>query len=399
MLHLPKRTLFVVSLPFLCMAVVLSSLFFIPSGAYAQQVTPSPVESDLGQDVFIRTPQVENAQERALKARPRRKANARKVRYQPLANDPRLDPLDENYKAWLESMRGKDFDPKDYDPVYENFVKDVSALMFSLGEKQLSIESREFLKSIPADTLQPLERSLEPKHAVSIDRDEVDDPFPSEKELKKTEDPLVGHDVAMSMTVEAPKNKTQQKLEMGYDALMSGQLTGAIAIYKDVLQTKPKNRQALFGLATAYHRGGQLEEARLAYLDLLAEDPNNWPAMNNFLVLVGEEAPENALKELRKLEQRNPEFSPIPAQMGMIYSQLGRQEEGIKYLSRAVMLSPDNLSYRYNLAVVLDHGGYKTQAGRLYSQLLEANSQGKEIPEPRHKIQDRLAHIRASERM
>jgi tetratricopeptide (TPR) repeat protein len=178
--------------------------------------------------------------------------------------------------------------------------------------------------------------------------------------------------------------------------MQMGQAEGAVSIYEKILLDDPNNNDALFGMATTYHRMGQFDEARDTYIKILTKDPNNWDALNNLMVLAGEEAPIDALKELTALELLNPEFGPIPAQIGLIYLRLNKTDEAIKNLTRAIILSPSNLAYRYNLAVILDHAGHKKQAARLYKLLLKANNMGYKLPESPQRISERLAFIASS---
>jgi len=89
-------------------------------------------------------------------------------------------------------------------------------------------------------------------------------------------------------------------IEDGYKALKLGQSEVATMLFEQVLQESPDNHYALFSLATIYQNSGQTDEARKLYTHLLSIDPSNQQALNNFLVLVGENAPEDAILELKK---------------------------------------------------------------------------------------------------
>src|SRR5207237_715870 len=80
--------------------------------------------------------------------------------------------------------------------------------------------------------------------------------------------------------------------------------------------------------------------------------PNNRDGWNNFLVLLADEAPQDAVPQLEKLEAGNPDFSPIPAQLAVIYQKMGDQDKASEQMMRAIRLSPENLTYRYNLAIM-----------------------------------------------
>ena len=60
---------------------------------------------------------------------------------------------------------------------------------------------------------------------------------------------------------------------------------------------------------------------------------------------------------------------------------------------RAVALSPENLTYRYNLAILMDKQKNYDEAARLYRQLIEASQRGEVIPGNVSNIQQRLTFI------
>jgi Flp pilus assembly protein TadD len=174
---------------------------------------------------------------------------------------------------------------------------------------------------------------------------------------------------------------------------MGGDSAQAIDTYKNILSTEPTNEDALFGLASTYHRLGNLESARPYYGRLLKINPTHREGLNNFLALVSDESPQEALAELERLEQRNPDFSPIPAQQSLVLAKLGYADQAREKILRAIELSPDNLTYKYNLAVMLDKQGRYADAGALYRLLIDASLKGQKIPASLDILQKRLNFI------
>lgn len=217
-------------------------------------------------------------------------------------------------------------------------------------------------------------------------------PEPAAESVSKHEMP------GLSIEVRSRKANINYELEKAYNALISGQTEAAIATYQSVLESDPKNINALFGLAATYHRAGQIELARPLYGKILAIDPDNREALNNFMVLMADESPQAALEQLERLEQRNPDFSPIPAQMAVIYQKLGNMGKASEKMFQAVALAPENLTYRYNLAVLMDKQQKYDEAARLYRQLLEAHDRGETLPGNAQKIQERLTFISSNRR-
>ena len=277
-----------------------------------------------------------------------------------------------------------------------NMIKDINNLLDSLkNENQLSPETRALLRKLPPDKLKSSQRTLQPKNNVEIDRaQEKRSVFSRTAEQDKNVN--TRGDVAFGVQKKLTEESTAKFLDDAYRALESGQIEAAASLYKRVIYADPDNKQALFGLASVYQRSGQLAQARSTYSKLLTLDPENWPAMNNFLILAAEEAPDHAIEEFVRLMKINPQFAPIPAQIGMIYYQQKKYDNAANYLVRAIQLDAGNLSYRFNLAVIYDKLGRGRQAARLYEQLLEAANQGKTLPENVDKIQERLTYLRSN---
>lgn len=251
----------------------------------------------------------------------------------------------------------------------------------------LSRQSKEVAKKLPA-TLDKKAKSAPP---FSIDHAK------NAKDIFKPANPAaetIKHEaLGIKIEVKKPKFDQNYELEKAYNALSSGQSGTAIDLYRNVLANDPDNTNALFGLATLYHRAGQIEMARPLYAKLLAIDPNNRDGWNNFLVLLADEAPEDALPQLQKLQARNPAFSPIPAQMSVIYQKMGDLDKASEQMFKAIKLAPENLTYRYNLAILLDKEKKYDEAADLYAQILEAYRRGESIPGNAQKIQQRLTFI------
>lgn len=202
---------------------------------------------------------------------------------------------------------------------------------------------------------------------------------------------LFGKNMAVSSTVKEADSETL--LDQAYNALLNGQQEAATTLYKQVLARDKNNNAALFGLATIYQRNKNDAQARAIYTSLLSRDPSNQDALNNFLMLVAEESPEGALVELKKLEALNPDFSPLSAQIGMIYARLGKPQKAIRSLNKALAMSPENQSYRYNLAVIYDQLGAKEQAISLYKELLTASFNGVVLPGSTEDIRERIIFL------
>lgn len=268
-------------------------------------------------------------------------------------------------------------------------VNQVNAVDASEPAPSLSSQSQAIIGKIPPVT----DAKPEPPLAQKVDV----------AHAKKTH-VLTGESAAKPREVSGVKagavRRTQMdvnyELERAYNALIAGHSETAIQIYEDILTGAPKNKEALFGLASTYHRLGQIDIARTLYGKLLAIEPKHRDGLNNFLVLLADEAPQEALTQMERLEAQNPGFSPIPAQMAIIYQKLGDQDKAVDKMYRALAIAPENITYRYNLAIMLDKSGKYAEAGKLYGQLLDSYAKGSVIPGDATKIQQRLTFIRSN---
>lgn len=252
------------------------------------------------------------------------------------------------------------------------------------AEAEISKETREILTLLPESLTGMPQRK--PKLDVDIERAGGDVKLP-EGDVVKSES------MDMDIKMQQPKLDVSYELEQAYEALLNGNTDTAVTIYRDILSADPLNEQALFGLATTYHRMGLFEEARPVYGKLLALNPNHTEALNNFLALVGEESPEAALKIMERLAEKNPEYSPIPAQMAILCQKIEDMECAVHHMRKAYSLSPENLVYLYNLAILYDKKGDKREAAAIYKQLLEAYERGQDLPATPSEIQERLTFL------
>ncbi|HEU5048216.1 MAG TPA: tetratricopeptide repeat protein [Rickettsiales bacterium] len=246
----------------------------------------------------------------------------------------------------------------------------------------LSDQDKQIIAGLPAQRRKRTVKQA-PVHIAHMQKNPLDNDVDVEKHTG----------VGIQISVRRPKVNVEGMLEQAYQNLLAGNQEGAIELYKEVLQIQPNNKLALFGLATTYHRAGQPQLARPLYGQLLVIDPNNVEGLNNYLVLLADEAPEEALVELGRLEKTHPDFSPIPAQMAIIYEKQGNYPAAVQQMTTAINLAPENLRYRYNMAIILDHKGDWENAAELYKELLTASERGEKIAADPDEIQQRLTFI------
>lgn len=229
------------------------------------------------------------------------------------------------------------------------------------------------------------------KEHLTVDRSSSDDDSFENPPKGVVTSKSLGESIEVDNNLQDPT--VDNLVEQAYSALSNGQQEVATSLYKRVLVRDKHNKSALFGLASIYQQQGQNSQARSLYATLLAHDAGNQAALNNFLMVVADESPEGALIEMKKLEAISPDFSPLPAQIAMIYNKLGKPQKAIRSLGRALAMSPENQTYRYNLAILCDKAGQRERAIALYKQLIDANSNGADLPGSVEQIKDRVLEL------
>jgi Flp pilus assembly protein TadD len=260
-----------------------------------------------------------------------------------------------------------------------------STAIATQGAPELSDDTRKILSHVPSSMNAPKPAGK----PITMDR-----VSPEVKEILSSKDKEDSYEaVGLSIKVRRPGLDTNYELSRAYTALMGGDTQTAVETYKNILSVDPRNEDALFGLAATYHRLGEIDKARPLYGMLLQVNPNHREGLNNFLVLVSDESPQDALPELQRLEERNPDFSPIPAQIAIVLDKLNYPDAARDKMLRAIELAPENLSYKYNLAVMLDRHGQYADATALYRNLIEASLAGAPVPASTEVMQKRLNYL------
>ena len=173
-----------------------------------------------------------------------------------------------------------------------------------------------------------------------------------------------------AVQVREVSQSAQDNVTAGYNALVRGDVGSALQLYSDALSSEPTSVMAQLGRSASLQRLGRLEEARTGYESVLRIDPNNREALANLTSIFSARAPNEALSRLLDLEREYPQFSPVKAQVGLLYARMGSNNQAMAYLREAASMSPATVMYQYNLAVLLDRMGRAEQAVVSYERVL-----------------------------
>ncbi len=191
------------------------------------------------------------------------------------------------------------------------------------------------------------------------------------------------------------KGSIESRLVAAQRALTLNRYDAAIEMFRSMYKTNPRDASILIGLALAYQKSGQDEEAIQIYQELLDIEPDHLEARINMLGLMGERYPAVALRRLIALEEEFQDNPAILAQIAVMQANVGDYEAALKYMNMASSIEPQNAMHIFNLAVIADRAGDQDIAISSYERALEVDSiysGGSLIP--RDQIFERLAQLR-----
>ncbi len=140
---------------------------------------------------------------------------------------------------------------------------------------------------------------------------------------------------------------------VGTELQTQGDLTAAIALYRDSLARNPNNAVALTNLGTALAASDQVPEAIIHYrraLELAPTDADAFFNLGNALAIEGEL--EDAAEQLRSAIQLIPDFTEAHVNLGNVLVETGELEEAEGHYRRSTELEPGWVEAYNNLGLL-----------------------------------------------
>lgn len=180
--------------------------------------------------------------------------------------------------------------------------------------------------------------------------------------------------VHLKRTIELRPDHPEAHYTLGLTYLALGRTVEAIPELERAAALNPRHVGAHFNLVSAYARAGRTKEAereKILYTDLVRRSKalderstqiqaQSVPAIQAFLA---GRYPE-ALASYQALAAKYPDYAPLYKQIGLLQLRLGRREEAIEALQRAVGLDPNLADPHYVLSNLYREAGDREAAER-----------------------------------
>lgn len=178
----------------------------------------------------------------------------------------------------------------------------------------------------------------------------------------------------ISITACSNKSKEEQLAE-GLALQASGNIQGAMVIYKSLLEDAPNYFAVRYELGNAYLESGLFEKAEKEFLKVAVQNPG-FKEVNRLLsrVYVATERFEEALAEIGKRLEAVPTDAEAASFRGIIYAKLENDMEAEKSFKAALGIDPQLISAKMGLAHVYFKSQWPKKAETLLNEVIEQDA-------------------------
>jgi tetratricopeptide (TPR) repeat protein len=229
-------------------------------------------------------------------------------------------------------------------------------------EAQAQAKAAAEAEALAAAQAEALAKSMQPLMPVKLEEALVNTPAaPSAFKISRSRGP----------------GRVHKQLVSAFDAFQRGDDGKAMKGYLAVLKRRPRNRDALLGVAAISLRAGATEQAAAYYLEVLRRNPRDPAAQAGLIALQQGIDPISGESRVKELLARNPEDPNLHFALGNLYAEQGRWPEAQQSYFSAYRLDSASPDYAYNLAVSLDQLAQRKPALEYY---LRADELANEVP-------------------
>jgi len=176
----------------------------------------------------------------------------------------------------------------------------------------------------------------------------------------------------LTAAIAADPTSVKARIALGYEYASQGFLQDARAQFQVAASLAPGYADVRYNLGLLYVGQGRLEEALREFRRALALNPAYLPARHSMSHLLCRlERFEEGLQEYNRIVKQGFQSGDMLVQMGKAALALGRIDEAIEYLERAVFLSPEFAPSYYYVGQAYQHKGLKNKARSAWRSYLE----------------------------
>ncbi len=152
-----------------------------------------------------------------------------------------------------------------------------------------------------------------------------------------------------------------------------GNYEAAVSDLQNALRIDPADTDAQLTLAHAYRDSGKISEAERTYQRLLTDNPNNWPALNDWANFYIDRADYVKAEQLLRQATIAAPGAALPwRNLGAVYLETGQFDDANQALSRSITILPSGEAYT-NLGTALFSSGKYKQAAAAYLKAVDLN--------------------------
>jgi Flp pilus assembly protein TadD len=199
------------------------------------------------------------------------------------------------------------------------------------------------------------------------------------------------------------------RLGRARDMVREGKIEDAMELYREIVSDHPQSLKARNNLGVLYDELGQHEQALEQFEIARGLFPDNVEVLSNMgAALVGLSRFEDAERELKRAQKIDPESVEVRANLGILYhrrglyaqaenelrwvcerdqdhgpahvyrgealNRLGRVDQAIEVLERAMRLQPSNAKIYHTLGILFDKKRMPLEASQMYRKMRELRS-------------------------
>jgi len=150
-----------------------------------------------------------------------------------------------------------------------------------------------------------------------------------------------------------------------------GRYAEALEKYQNIVETAPKDRIGLLGLAMSYEKLGRGQEAHQSYVRYLAIEPTNESVASRIVDAALRKSPDVARRELEDYVTAGVRRHDFLSAVSQVAVAQGDDAAAISYAVAAATAAPNVAVYHLNAAVLSDRLKHKADAVTYYAQFLD----------------------------